>query len=88
TAMPINTDESNPRGDQLSTLALFGLLLLSVAVLVGGVYYGVTGFHTAYTQKPTDWLTCIMMAVVIVGSFLLARSVAWLAMFGTVALAS
>lgn len=86
--LPVNTDPSDPRGDQLSTLALFGLLTLAVVVLIGGVYYGVSGFHSAFIQKPTDWLQCVVMSVVIVGSFLLARSVAWLAMFGTVALAS
>jgi hypothetical protein len=86
--MPVNTDESNVRGDQLSTAMLFALLILSAGVLFGGIYYGVTGFHAAFTEKPTDWIQCVVMAVVIVGSFLLARSIAWLSMFGTVALAS
>jgi len=86
--MPINTDESNPRGDQLSTALLFGLLILSVVVMVGGVWWGILNFHAAFTAKPTDWLQCIVSSIVIVASFLVARSIAWLSMFGTVALAS
>ncbi len=84
--MPVNTDESNSRGDQLSTALLFGLLILAVAVIVGGVYWGVTSFDTAFKMK--DWLHCIVSSAVIVGSFFLARSIAWLSMFGTIALAS
>ncbi len=87
-SMPVNTDESNPRGDQLSTALLLALLILSATVLVGGIYWGITGFHAAFIQSPKDWVQCIAMSLVIVASFMLARSVAWLSMFGTVALAS
>ncbi len=84
--MPVNSDESNFRGDQLSTALLFGLLILALVVIVGGVYWGITSFDAAFTAK--DWLQCIVSSVVIVGSFFLARSIAWLSMFGTIALAS
>ncbi|MBS1956442.1 MAG: hypothetical protein JST89_19805 [Cyanobacteria bacterium SZAS-4] len=86
--MPVNTAESNARGDQLSTALLFGSLLLALAVIVGGVYWGITSFDAAYKSQPIDWLHCIVSSLVIVGSFFLARSIAWLAMFGTIALAS
>lgn len=87
-AMPVNTAESNTRGDQLSTALLFGLLVASVLVLTAGLYWGITNFHTAFTAKPTDWLQCVASAVVIVASFLVARSIAWMSMFGSIALAS
>lgn len=87
-AMPVNDAESNAKGDQLSTALLFGLLLLSIVVLIAGVYWGITNFHVAFTAKPTDWLQCVVSSIVIVASFLVARSIAWLSMFGSVALAS
>lgn len=87
-AMPVNTAESNSRGDQLSTALLFGLLVVSVVVLSGGLYWGITNFHIAFSAKPIDWLQCVVSAIVIVASFLVARSIAWMSMFGSIALAS
>ncbi|MFN8553500.1 MAG: tetratricopeptide repeat protein [Candidatus Obscuribacterales bacterium] len=87
-AMPVNTAESNSRGDQLSTALLFGLLVVSVVVLSGGLYWGITNFHSAFSAKPIDWLQCVVSAIVIVASFLVARSIAWMSMFGSIALAS
>jgi len=87
-AMPVNTAESNSRGDQLSTALLFGLLVVSVVVLSGGLYWGITNFHSAFSAKPIDWLQCVVSSIVIVASFLVARSIAWMSMFGSIALAS
>src|ERR1700738_4301461 len=79
--MPVNTAESDPRGDQLSTALLCGVLLLAAGVLIGGVYWGGTGFYAAVTQAHPDWIHALTMALVVVASVLLARSMAWLSLF-------
>ncbi|CAN5644086.1 hypothetical protein BH10CYA1_BH10CYA1_14140 [soil metagenome] len=86
--MPVNSDESNPRGDQLSTALLFASLVLAIAILAGGVFWGVTTFHNAFTASPIEWVQCIVSSVVIVISGLVARSCVSLGIFGTIALAS
>jgi tetratricopeptide (TPR) repeat protein len=85
-AIPVSTTPTNVRGDQLCMLMLAGLLVLSVAVLGGGLYYGITGFHASFIHAPIDYLGCLGWFLLIALSILVARGIASLSFFGTVAL--
>jgi len=84
--IPISDTPSNARGDQLCMLMLGGLLVLSAATLVGGMYYGIMGFHTSFTHAPILYWDCLGYFLLVAASILVARAIGSLSFFGTVAL--
>jgi hypothetical protein len=87
-AMPVNTAESNAKGDMYATAMTYGLIAASVAVLIGGSYYAITGFQSSLVSTPINWPNIVWMTLVLVATLLLARSLFWLSMFGAVMLAT
>jgi tetratricopeptide (TPR) repeat protein len=69
-------------------LMLVGLLVLAAATLVGGLYYAITGFHAGWTHVPLDYMGCLGAFAILALSVLVARAIASLSFFGTVALAT
>ena len=86
--MPINDTPSNASADRMGIAIVIGSLLLAAGTAGVGTYYGVTSIQSAFRQPPIDWLHCILMAALIVVSLLVARSIAWLGLFGAIAQAS
>lgn len=86
--VPVNNTESNARGDRMALGLYCALILASVVTLGGGVWFSATRFNTAVSQAPIDWSMAIMMSLVLIATLLVARSLFWLAYFGTVMLSS
>jgi hypothetical protein len=86
--LPVNDTPSNAKGDNMALGLYFALLIASAATLGVGVYFTSNGFVNAVNSTPIDWLTAVAMTVILTLTFLVARSLLWLAFFGPVMLGS
>jgi tetratricopeptide (TPR) repeat protein len=86
-APPVNTAPSNEQGDKYAMLLFYSAEALAGLILIGGTAFSVTRFIQALNAHPLDWATCIWMTVALAFAFIVARSLAWLAVLGSVLLA-
>lgn len=86
--IPVNTEESNARGDRMSLALFIALLVISLLTFAGGVYWSTTNFVNALNRTPMDWNTMILMTLALSASVMVARSLLWLSYFGTVMLSA
>lgn len=86
-APPVNTAPSNELGDKYATLLFYSAEVLAGLLLIGGTAFSVTKFIQAINAHPLDWVTCIWMTLALAFTFVVARSLAWLAVLGSVLLA-
>jgi len=86
-APPVNTAPSNELGDKYATLLFYSAEALAGLLLIGGTAFSVTKFIQALNAHPLDWATCIWMTLALAFTFIVARSLAWLAVLGSVLLA-
>jgi tetratricopeptide (TPR) repeat protein len=86
-APPVNTAASNEQGDKYAMLLFYSAEVLAGLLLIGGTAFSVTRFIQALNAHPLDWATCIWMTVALAFTFIVARSLAWLAVLGSVLLA-
>jgi len=85
-SMPVNTAESNKRGDQYASLTTVGLIVAAIAVLVGGGLYSIAGFQAAITASPLDWFKLILVTLTLVASLMIARALFVFSFFGAIML--
>jgi tetratricopeptide (TPR) repeat protein len=86
--LPVNDTPSNAKGDNMAMGLFFALMIASATTLGGGVYISSSRFVNAITSNPIDWGTAITMTLLLTVTYLVARSLLWLAFFGPVMLAS
>ncbi|MDZ4838153.1 MAG: hypothetical protein SGJ27_30590 [Candidatus Melainabacteria bacterium] len=84
--LPVNDTPSNAKGDNMALGLYFALLIASAVTLGVGVYFTSSGIVNAVNS--VDWLTAVAMTVILILTFLVARSLLWLAFFGPVMLGS
>lgn len=86
--LPVNDAPSNASGDRLALLSFGGLVAAAALVLGFGSYYSIHNFITAVSAEPVDVWTCVVMVLILVTSFMVARMLYWLSFFGSVMLAT
>ncbi|MBX9692210.1 MAG: hypothetical protein K2Z81_07500 [Cyanobacteria bacterium] len=86
TELPVNSAESNPKGDQLASLIFFGLIFLAGGLVAGGVYWSATTFSTAIIA-PVNWVNIVLATITLFTSLICARALVWLSLFGSMSLA-
>lgn len=86
--LPVNEAPSNVKGDNMAMGLFFAINLAAAASLVGGAYYSSTGFMRAINASPMDWITMVIMTLILTATFFVVRSLFWLSFFATVMLSS
>lgn len=86
--LPINESPSNDKWDKLGVTMFSGMLIIAGVVLSCALYYSSNGFFKALAASPIDWMSCIVMTLMLAVGFFVARAFISLAFFGTVMLAS
>jgi hypothetical protein len=87
-AMPVNDTPSNAKGDNMALGLFFALMIASATTLLSGVYISSSRFVQAINSTPIDYGTAFTMTLLLTVTFIVARSLFWLAFFGPVMLAS
>jgi len=85
--IPINTKESNAKGDQLALAACISLIIGAVAVLGLGGYWSISGLIRATDPHHLNWASIFGSIVIAIMSFLIARALVNLSFFGAATIA-
>ena len=86
--LPINESPSNEKWDKLGYTMFGGLLLMAIIMVAGGIYYSTSGFMTAVSANPIDWVGCTIMTLMLAVSILAGRALVNMAFYGTVMLSA
>lgn len=85
-SLPVNTADSNAKGDRLVYAAHYGLIAAALALLVAGVSWSASTFIPAVSVL--EWGKMIVATLALAATFLLARFLFWMSFFGSIMIAA
>lgn len=85
---PVNTSESNEKGDRQAQLLHIALIVGAVLVLTAILLFAVSQIGTGMTAQPLNWAALIAGVAALAATFFVGRGLLWLAFFAPIMLAA
>lgn len=79
---PVNTEESNEKGDRQAKLLFTGTLTLSVLLTIGILLFHAQHLYESLSQAPVDWVNVGIFTLGAALTLWIGRGLIWLSLFG------